>query len=320
MIAGKVMPTTGQCHINDMSLTHKRKEYLSCIGHCPKKNYLFEELTGKEMLQLMGCLRGVPDDLLNNHVQKWLSVFGLEEVADDKCKSYAHGIRQRLGAAMAFIGEPDIILLDEPTSGVDAASRERMWAVMEHLNKQGHTIIFTTYSCDEAYALAEKVAVVAEGNMQCVGGPDQLQNKYDRGHILTFKVKHELLCTLELAAATMTQLKDFKSKVQETFTHIDLLDEHDDRLMYFLRDSRFTLGDLFLRAQFLALTYDVLVDSYDVSESRIEDVFIFMTKKYHELDKPRKSDRSIFDIVKQAGEPPFLKQQHEVTNLPTNTE
>ncbi|CAL8071293.1 unnamed protein product [Orchesella dallaii] len=314
MIAGKVMPTTGNCHINDMSLTHKRKDYLACIGYCPQQNYLFEELTGTQMLGLMGCLRGVPEDLLNTHVQKWLSVFGLEEVADDKCKNYAHGLRQRLGVAMAFIGGPDIILLDEPTSGVDPSSRERLWAVIDHLTDEGHTILFTTYSSDEAFALAEKVAVVAEGNMQCVGNPEQLQNKYDRGHTLTFKLKHELLCTMELANVTMTLLREFKKLVEETFTHIDLLDEHDDRLLYFLRDARYTLGDILRRAHYLQTTYDFLVQSYDVSESDIEDIFIFMTKKYHELDKPRKSDRTILDIIKQASEPPFLKQQHEVTN------
>ncbi|ODM93331.1 ATP-binding cassette sub-family A member 3 [Orchesella cincta] len=303
MIAGELMPTRGNCYIHNKNLFHNRKDYLSKIGYCPQKTACYTEFTGSQMCKLMGRLRGIPDALLDTHTVKWLSVFGLEEVAHDKCKHYAPGMRQRLGAAMALIGGPSIILLDEPTTNVDAFARERFWGVIEHLNRQGHTILLTTYSTDEAFALAEKVVVIAEGNMQCVGSPEYLQTKYGRGHTILIKLKHEIISSAELIAVTLPKVVEFKNKVLEAFAHIDLLDEHDDMIMYFLRDARFTWADVFRSVHALVDEYKTVVDGFEVAESEIEDIFIFMTNKYHELDKPRRS------------EPPTLMQEPKLKDM-----
>ncbi|CAL8070751.1 unnamed protein product [Orchesella dallaii] len=290
MIAGEMMPTRGNCYIHRKNLFHKRKDYLAYIGYCPQKTSLYTDFTGSQMCKLMGRLRGVPGHLLDTHAAKWLNVFGLEEVAHDKCKYYAQGMRQRLGAAMALIGGPSIILLDEPTTDVDPFARERFWSVIEHIQREGHTIILTTYSTEEAFSLAEKVVVIAAGNMQCVGSPENLQTKYGKGHTILFKLKHELILSSGAVMVMMPTIEEFKKKVQESFEHIDLLDEHDDLMMYFLRDARLSWAFVFRSMHALAVEYNSVIESFDVSESEIEDIFIFMTNKHHELDKPRRSE------------------------------
>lgn len=112
MMAGEMLPTKGNCYMENIDLRKHRKEYLSHIGYCPQKSCLFPEFTGTQMMMLIGKLRGIPPSILSTHINKWMNVMGLAEVANDPCKVYGDGMRQRLRTAMSLIGEPDIIILD----------------------------------------------------------------------------------------------------------------------------------------------------------------------------------------------------------------
>lgn len=113
MISGDLLPTTGNIFMDGgMNLIQNRKQYLSHIGYCPQKSNFYQGFTGSQMLDFMGRMRGVPSNVLSTHVNKWLSVMGLADAANDVCGDYGDGLRQRLCVAMALIGQPEIILLD----------------------------------------------------------------------------------------------------------------------------------------------------------------------------------------------------------------
>lgn len=105
----------------------------------------------------------------------------------------------------------------EPTTGVDPAARERLWCVLEHLNQKGFTIVFTTYSTDEAFSLAEKVVVLSEGTAQIIGDPETIQKTYARGHIITFTLNHDIMSSIEMVSIADKRVVEFKDHVLQLF-------------------------------------------------------------------------------------------------------
>lgn len=107
--------------------------------------------------------------------------------------------------------------LTEATTGVDSASRERFWAVLEHLKGMGHTIIFTSFHTEECVNLATKIAVISEGHVQCLGAPDSVQKRYAKGYTLTFRLRHEMLTRVDIASATVGKISEFKKTLVGAF-------------------------------------------------------------------------------------------------------
>lgn len=106
----------------------------------------------------------------------------------------------------------------EPTTGVDPSTRERIWCVIEHL-KFSSTIILTTYSTEEAFSLADKVVIVADGGIQCVGHPDEIQESYAQGHTITFRLRHDVMSSAELMAVTEARVVEFKEDVESVYKY-----------------------------------------------------------------------------------------------------
>lgn len=110
-------------------------------------------------------------------------------------------------------------VIKEPTFGVDPVSRERIWAIIEHMRDRGHSILFTTYSSDEAFQLADKVAVISDASMQCIGDPQRLQGLYDRGYTITFKLKYFIFSSYEVRHLTKRRLTEFKNATMLAFKY-----------------------------------------------------------------------------------------------------
>lgn len=125
------------------------------MGYCPQTNALNQDLTGRQMLRVFASFRGVPKDRINHEVSTLLQLLDLEEFADKPCGDYSGGNKRKLCFAIALIGTPPLILLDEPTSGVDAVARRKMWELMMNVKNSGKktSIVLTSHSMDECEAL-----------------------------------------------------------------------------------------------------------------------------------------------------------------------
>jgi len=144
-----------------------------------------EVLTGRENLNLIGQLKHLPN--IKNTVNKWLAFSGLEDVANRKVSTYSGGMRRRLDIAMSLMGNPDVLFLDEPTTGLDPQNRIAMWDLVKELVKKGTTVFLTTQYLEEAEYLADNIAILHDGKIIAEGTPKYLKEIMpERGVRLNF--------------------------------------------------------------------------------------------------------------------------------------
>lgn len=126
-------------------------------------------------------IKGVPNDEIEEKSNELLAQVGIADVKDAQVSTYSGGMKRRLSVAISVIGDPRIIFMDEPTTGMDPVSRRDVWSLIQDLKKD-KTIILTTHSMDEADILADRIAVVSEGLLKCVGTSLYLKNTYGDGY------------------------------------------------------------------------------------------------------------------------------------------
>jgi ABC-2 type transport system ATP-binding protein len=140
-------------------------------------------LTGTENLQLMADLRHLGREAGQRRVTELLEQFDLTDAADKLLSTYSGGMRRRLDLAMTLVGRPQVIFLDEPTTGLDPRSRLTMWQIVRQLASSGVTILLTTQYLDEADQLADRIAVLDEGEIVAEGTPTELKSRIPGGHV-----------------------------------------------------------------------------------------------------------------------------------------
>jgi ABC-2 type transport system ATP-binding protein len=167
-------------------------------------------LTGAENLQLMADLRHLGRQAGRQRVRDLLEQFDLSDAADKPLSVYSGGMRRRLDLAMTLVGQPQVIFLDEPTTGLDPRSRRTMWQIIRELASAGVTILLTTQYLDEADQLADRIVVLDQGRIVAEGTPAELKNRVPGGHIrLHFadsRLLHSAAELLPAAAANQDQL------------------------------------------------------------------------------------------------------------------
>lgn len=150
---------------------------------------LFEFLTPEDHLRLFSAFKGTPADLIESQVNKMLEEIDLQDQRTQLSKNLSGGQKRKLSVAIAMIGNSQIVLLDEPTSGMDTSARRRLWDMLKK-NKQGKIIILTTHYMDEADILGDRIAIMAEGDVQCTGSSLFLKNRYGVGYNLVIAKKN----------------------------------------------------------------------------------------------------------------------------------
>lgn len=164
-------------------------QFLQQIGYCPQFDALMGDLTGIEMMQLMGRLRGMKESQLKKTIPSLVDHIGLTECAQRPSSTYSGGNRRKLSTAMALIGEPALVFLDEPTSGVDPASRRRVWGAVNQAVAGGQSVLLTSHSMEECEALCSRIIIMSRGTLRCVGTSGHLKAKFGQGYSLQVKLR-----------------------------------------------------------------------------------------------------------------------------------
>jgi ABC-2 type transport system ATP-binding protein len=174
----------------------------SAIGVTGQFSAVDNLLTGRENLRLMADLHHLNGQTARRRAGELLDRFDLADAADRMVAVYSGGMRRRLDLAMTLIGEPRIIFLDEPTTGLDPRSRRTMWQIIRDLVASGVTIFLTTQNLDEADELADRIAVLNQGRLVAEGTPDELKRRIPGGHA---RLHFRDLETLNAAATVLGQ-------------------------------------------------------------------------------------------------------------------
>ncbi|PVH65818.1 hypothetical protein PAHAL_1G084400 [Panicum hallii] len=186
MLTGFTKPTSGTAYINGMDIRLDMGKIYTGIGVCPQFDLLWETLTGREHLMFYCRLKNLRCAALDRAVEQSLKSVRLFDggVADKRVAEYSGGMKRRLSVAISLIGDPKVVYMDEPSSGLDPASRRALWnAVMSA--KQNRAIILTTHSMEEAEALCDRIGIMVNGSLQCIGNSKELRAKYGGTYVLT---------------------------------------------------------------------------------------------------------------------------------------
>ncbi|MEV4134474.1 ATP-binding cassette domain-containing protein [Dactylosporangium sp. NPDC049742] len=168
-------PDAGSARIGGADVVRDAQRVRSRIGLTGQYASVDEDLTGRQNLVLFGTLLDLRKRAAKERAAELLEWFDLTEAADRPAKTYSGGMRRRLDLAASLVGRPDVIFLDEPTTGLDPSKREDMWGVVRTLVRDGSTVLLTTQYLEEAEALADEITVIDHGRVIANDTPDRLK-------------------------------------------------------------------------------------------------------------------------------------------------
>jgi ABC-type multidrug transport system ATPase subunit len=157
------------------------------LGVCSQTDLLWEDMTGRETLMFYSRLKNVPPDEISAAVEQLLRSINLVDFADQLVRKYSGGMKRRLSVAIALCGSPAVSLFDEPTTGLDPHARRELWSVIQAFKKD-RCVLLTTHSMEEADALCDRVAIMQEGRLRCIGYPQALKQVFGSGYHVTLSV------------------------------------------------------------------------------------------------------------------------------------
>ncbi|HUP78689.1 MAG TPA: ABC transporter ATP-binding protein, partial [Pirellula sp.] len=186
ILEGLLQATSGDVEVLGRRWTNKGEAIRQRIGVSLQETQLSEKLTVRETLSLFRSFyrNGIPLEAVMKSVS-------LDEKRDARVSQLSGGQKQRLAVATALVGDPELLFLDEPTTGLDPASRRQLWEILRTLRQDGKTILLTTHYMDEAERLCDRVGIVDQGRMIALGTPQELIASVGGDHVVEFSVQAE---------------------------------------------------------------------------------------------------------------------------------
>lgn len=188
VISGICSPTRGEVYICKQSISRSLSNCQQEIGFCPQYNPLFDKLTVEEHLRFYGKLKiSNWNNAFEQNMRKLMASNQLSNKAGELAGNLSGGMKRKLCVAMALIGDSKVILLDEPTAGMDPEARHEICKLLEN-EKKNRTILLTTHYMDEADLLGDQIAIMVKGRLVCRGSSDFLKNRFGTGYVLTMVI------------------------------------------------------------------------------------------------------------------------------------
>jgi ABC-2 type transport system ATP-binding protein len=181
-------PDAGKIEVSGISVLDNPKAARQKLGYVAQEVALDKVLTGRELLQLQAALYHLPGNMIKQRVNTMLDLLGLQEYANKKTGTYSGGLRKRLDLAAGLLHAPDVLVLDEPTVGLDIDSRFVVWDFLRKLRAAGTTVLITSHYLEEIDALADRVAIIDRGVVIAAGTPSQLKDKLG-GDRITLRIR-----------------------------------------------------------------------------------------------------------------------------------
>jgi len=259
MIGGTTLRTSGTLTVNGLDPEVHGPEVRATLGVVPQQDNLDTELRARDNLIMYGRYFGLPYSYLRPRADELLEFAQLTEKADEKVDNLSGGMKRRLTIARALVNEPRILLLDEPTTGLDPQARHILWDRLFRLKEQGVTLIVTTHFMDEAEQLCDRLIVMDHGRIVAEGSPSDLIRRYATREVL------EVRFGSDRNAALVERLRGFADRIEPLPDRVLLYtDDGEGALEAVRRDGLVPLTSLVRRSSledvFLRLTGRSLVD------------------------------------------------------------
>jgi ABC-2 type transport system ATP-binding protein len=229
MITGFIEPTEGEIIVNGYDISKKPNKAKKQIGYMPEGVPSYQELTAKEFVKYMAELKGVNKNERKEEVEKVLKETGLEEIQNKLIKNLSRGYKQRVSMAGALVGNPDVLILDEPTVGLDPKQILDIRNLIKELGKK-HTVIISSHILSEVSQICERVVIINKGKIVAVDTPENLEEKTREQNIIyvTVEDKEEKMNTLKEEMREIKEIELVKDNGDGTKQYKILSDEKVD--------------------------------------------------------------------------------------------
>jgi ABC-2 type transport system ATP-binding protein len=205
-------PDAGTIYISGVSVLDQPKLARQKLGYVAQEVAPDKVLTGRELLQLQAAIYHLPAATIKDRINQALSLLGLQDWADQKTGTYSGGLRKRLDLAAGLLHQPDVLVLDEPTVGLDVESRMVVWNFLRQLRDGGTTVLLTSHYLEEVDALADRVAIIDKGVVISAGTPSELKDKVG-GDRVTLRIREFTPAPEAETAKSMLQAMPFVQEV-----------------------------------------------------------------------------------------------------------
>jgi len=258
MLSGLLAPTKGDASIMGHSVTREPEAAKRSLGVVPQDIALYPDLSARENLVFWGKMYGLRGAELKSRVNEVLEVIGLADRQKDHVGKFSGGMKRRVNIGAALLHKPDVVIMDEPTVGIDPQSRRHILDNVKELNKQGMTVLYTTHYMEEAAELSNHIAIM------------------DKGKVIAYGTHDELIKLVGEQTRIDITLNVEGSNVQDAWKQVDgvsKIDAQDGTVTVLVDDSNRVLPHLFEEAS----KVDVRITSVDIQEPNLETVFLHLT-------------------------------------------
>ncbi len=253
-------PDSGTIEICGYDILREPIKAKECMGYVPQELALMEDLNAYDNLEFFGALYGLKGKLLKERIAEALKVTGLEETKKQKVKKFSGGMKRRLNIAVSILHHPKVLILDEPTVGVDPQSRNHIFSFIKNICKEwGTTVIYTSHYMEEIEELCKRVFIIDLGKEVSYGDREEIKAS-------VFSNNKVIIETQDISGETIMKLKDLEG--------IDKVSDKDNVLTLTI-DSKFKLASVLSLLE--KETVNIKKISYE--EAKLEDVFLSLTGK-----------------------------------------
>uniref|UniRef100_A0A5F9CAQ0 Cholesterol transporter ABCA5 n=1 Tax=Oryctolagus cuniculus TaxID=9986 RepID=A0A5F9CAQ0_RABIT len=276
ILVGDIEPTSGKVFLGEYSSdAAEDDDSIKCMGYCPQINPLWPDITLQEHFEIYGAVKGMSSGDMKEVISRITNVLDLKEHLQKTIKKLPAGIKRKLCFALSMLGNPQITLLDEPSTGMDPKAKQHMWrAIRTAFKNKKRAAILTTHYMEEAEAVCDRVAILVSGQLRCIGTVQHLKSKFGKGYFLEIKLK-DWIENLEVDRLQREILYIFpNASRQESFSSI---------LAYKIpKEDVQSLSQSFSKLEEAKHTF--AVEEYSFSQATLEQVFVELTKEQEEED------------------------------------
>uniref|UniRef100_A0A8C4KNR7 ATP binding cassette subfamily A member 12 n=2 Tax=Dromaius novaehollandiae TaxID=8790 RepID=A0A8C4KNR7_DRONO len=273
MLTGDIGASSGRLRVQDHSgsLNDIGEAHWSLFGYCPQEDALDDLLTVEEHMYYYARLHGIPEREIKGVVLQLLHRLNLMAYKDRVTSMCSYGTNRKLSTALALIGNPSILLLDEPSSGMDPNAKRHLWKIISEEVQNKCSVILTSHSMEECEALCTRLAIMVNGSFQCIGSLQHIKSRFGRG----FTVKMHLNSNT-VSTETLTQF------MKSHFPNACLKDRHFNMVEYHVPVSAGGVANIFDLLETNKTAFKIR--HFSVSQTTLEEVFINFAKDQADPD------------------------------------